>query len=78
MLQLAKAMNADWEPLTWHFYKAQDGKPVVYINDGNDLLSLARHMIEPDGTVKPSVLCTICGFHHIVKLLGWKQQFSLS
>jgi hypothetical protein len=73
MRELLKALNADWKPFTWHFYQAQDGKPVVYINDGNDLLSLARHMIEPDGTVRPSVLCTICGFHDDVKLLDWRK-----
>jgi hypothetical protein len=73
MRELPKALNADWQPLTWHFYQAQDGKPTVYINDGNDLLSLARHTIETDGTVRPSVLCTLCGFHDDVKLLGWKK-----
>ncbi|MGA2971904.1 MAG: hypothetical protein ABSE39_04670 [Candidatus Bathyarchaeia archaeon] len=71
MIELPKALNADWAPLTWHAYQAQDGKPQVVINDGSDLLSLARHTIESDGTVKPSVLCTTCGFHNDVKLLGW-------
>ncbi|MGA2789819.1 MAG: hypothetical protein ABSF00_03505 [Candidatus Bathyarchaeia archaeon] len=71
MLELPKALNADWQPRTWHYYQAQDGRRIVYINDGTDLLSLARHTIEVDGTVRPSVLCTLCGFHDDVKLIGW-------
>lgn len=73
MRELPKALNADWQPFTWHFYQAQDGKPHVFINDGEDLLSMAMHRIEDDGTVKPSVLCTVCGFHDDVKLLGWEK-----
>ena len=73
MRELPKALNADWQPWTWHFYQAQDGKPQVYINDGNDLLSLARHTIDLDGSVHPSVLCPTCGFHDDVKLLGWEK-----
>lgn len=73
MLELPKALNANWQPSTWHFYQAQDGKRTVYINDGNDLLSLARHTINPDGTVRPSVLCPTCGFHDDIKLLGWEK-----
>ena len=73
MLELPKALNADWAPWTWHFYQAQDGRRVAYIYDGTDLLSLARHTIENDGTVHPSVLCTLCGFHGEVKLLGWEK-----
>ena len=71
MIELRKALNADWQPLTWHFFQAQDGNPTVYINDGSDLLSLARFRIESDGSVHPSVLCPTCGFHDDVKLLSW-------
>jgi hypothetical protein len=73
LLELPKALNADWAPFTWHFYQAQDGKPTVFINDGNDLLSLAKYVIEADGSVQPSVLCPTCGFHDDVKLKDWEK-----
>ncbi len=73
MLELQKVVNADWRPLTWRGYRALDGKLVAYINDGNDYLSLAKHTIDQDGTVYPSVVCTVCGWHESVKLLGWEQ-----
>ncbi len=39
------------------------------------VLSLSRHTIESDGTVKPSVSCFVragCFFHASVILEGWK------
>ncbi len=73
MLELPKALNADWQPLTWHSYRALDGKQTAYINDGNDYLNLKNHTIDSDGTVHPSVGCPVCGFHEFVKLLGWNE-----
>lgn len=73
MLELPKALNADWQPRTWHSYNSLNGEPVVYINDGKDLLSLAFHNINRDGTVQPIIRCPLCGFHDSVKLLGWEK-----
>jgi hypothetical protein len=73
LLELPKALNADWQPLTWRAYKGLDGKRRAYVNDGTDYLNLALHTIDPDGTVHPSVVCRICGFHEFVKLLGWEK-----
>lgn len=74
MLELPKALNANWLPLTWRSYPGLDGKPTAYIIDPkNDGLSLIQHIIDTDGTVHPSVVCTICGFHDSVKLLGWEK-----
>lgn len=73
MLELPKALNANWTPLTWRAYRDLNGKQKAYINDGNDYLNLANHTIDPDGTVHPSVGCQICGFHDYVKLLGWEK-----
>ncbi len=72
MLELSKAHNADWLPLTWHSYEALDGKRKAYMVDPTGCgLNLANHTIEPDGAVHPSVACQICSFHDYVRLLGW-------
>lgn len=35
-------------------------------------MSLRNHHIASDGTVTPSVVCGLdCGFHDMVKLVGW-------
>lgn len=38
------------------------------------ICSLSQHIIQPDGTVTPSVVCPRegCTFHDYVKLEGWK------
>jgi hypothetical protein len=71
MLELPKALNANWTPLTWRAYVGLEGIRRAFINDGIDYINLALHTIDPDGTVHPSVTCRICGFHADVKLLGW-------
>lgn len=72
MLELTKALNADWTSGTWRAYKGLDGKRKAYMFDPNgDGLSLANHAINQDGIVQPSVVCQLCGFHDTVRLLNW-------
>ena len=71
MLELQRDITAEWKPLIWRSYMDLNGQRRAYINDGHDYLSLEKFIIDPDGTVHPSVLCSICGFHENVKLLGW-------
>lgn len=44
-----------------------------------NVASLSQHTIEPDGTVKPSVVCpkSECDFHFYIKLEGWNPDEDL-
>lgn len=63
------------EPGVYRKIVDNSGKAIsAYIMDtGGHYLSLQKHTINPDGSVIPSVGCSIlgCGFHEYIKLVGW-------
>lgn len=62
------------EPGTWSVHEV-DGKKVVVMScpSCGKLGGLGDHTVDKGGRVRPSVVCPQedCGFHDLVKLLGW-------
>jgi len=62
------------EPGTWSKHEV-DGKDVTVMScpKCGKLGGLGDHEIDDKGRVTPSVVCpeSTCGFHDMVKLLGW-------
>ncbi|MBU2118771.1 MAG: hypothetical protein KJ954_14380 [Alphaproteobacteria bacterium] len=59
----------------WHGARLEDGRRACIIScpGCGNYGSLSGHSIAADGTVTPSVVCTVpgCGFHEWIKLEGW-------
>lgn len=71
--------SPDWDgdvPLTWRNYiyegKILECSPVI-VDLNCHYLSIHKHTIMDDGTVNPSVVCPVCGWHEIIKLEGWNK-----
>ncbi len=57
----------------WNIIK-RDGREIVKVRcPGCGVRAALDHTVDPDGTVRPSLDCTMCDFHEFVKLNGWSR-----
>ena len=61
-------------PGTWKALRTSDGLTATFTCPNGHMGSLSDHEILSDGSVHPSVLCTVdgCTFHEFIKLEGWQ------
>jgi hypothetical protein len=61
--------HPDCAPGTWWWTEGERA-PTVSCK-GCQALHQLDHLVEDDGSVYPTVVCTRCGWHKKIKLLGW-------
>ncbi len=77
MIVLTRARGSAWEPkpLEWRPVTRSNGPLTATVTCSNNHDGLiGEHDIAGDGTVTPSVECTVdeCGWHEHIKLEGWE------
>ena len=64
------------QTLTWNYIYLTELKimSATVICSNGHWAGIERHKIADDGTVTPSVVCTRCDFHEMIKLVGWDKD----
>lgn len=76
-MDVPREMNSIWRAggMAWVPVTTSTGRSAVFRCPSSHTGSLTHsHQIAADGTVTPSVICTSCGFHENLKLVGWAEQ----
>ena len=60
--------NLTWSPLK----TTSGGKSASFVCPNGHYGTLLDHKIASDGRVTPSVACSECSFHEVMKLEGWE------
>ena len=81
MIDFTRDLGDPWAnpPLTWRPMRMKEGGPLVTataVCSNEHSGSLESHEISEDGTVTPSVDCSIegCDFHDHIRLVGWEER----